>query len=218
MWVLILTDTEEEAAAAYDIASIKYKGCKAMTNFEISNYDVDKILWAESSRPSGNHSKRLKLTETSASKRLPKTCLQEINSVDPQMDATSLNMTASVVQDQHLPQSPGQQNSSHLSERQVNRSDISPLPNQTILSSSSSDGEIRENGLHDDFVYMVDTSTGAAYYVPRTLLIPTIHYQYGKAPHFLHMEIPNPLLQNLHVPTPTSQNDIAPTAQFHNVK
>ena len=216
MWVLVLTDTEEEAAAAYDTASINYRGRNAMTNFDINNYDVNKILSAESFRLTGNHSKRLKLTETSATKRLPKSCLQKINSVDPQidatspnMDATSRNMTASVVQDQ--------QNSQHLSERSVNLYDISRLPNQTML--SSSDGEILENGLHGDFVYMVDAaSTGAAYYVPRTLLIPTIHYQYGKAPQFLHMEIPNPVLQNLHVPTPTSQNDIAPTAQFHNVK
>ena len=209
MWVLILTDTEEEAAAAYDTASINYRGRNAMTNFDINNYDVNKILSAESFRLTGNHSKRLKLAETSATKRLPKSCLQKINSVDQQMDATSPNMTASVVQDQ--------QNSQHLSERPVNLYDISLLPNQTML--SSSDGEILENGLHGDFVYMVDAaSTGAAYYVPRTLLIPTIHYQYGKAPQFLHMEIPNPVLQNLHVPTPTSQNDIAPTAQFHNVK
>ncbi|EPS69929.1 hypothetical protein M569_04834, partial [Genlisea aurea] len=35
--------TQEEAAEAYDIAAIKFRGASAITNFDISRYDVKKI-------------------------------------------------------------------------------------------------------------------------------------------------------------------------------
>ncbi|KAL5545558.1 hypothetical protein UlMin_005245 [Ulmus minor] len=37
-------ETEEEAAIAFDIASIKLKGFKAITNFDLNSYDVKAIL------------------------------------------------------------------------------------------------------------------------------------------------------------------------------
>ncbi|KAM5558939.1 AP2-like ethylene-responsive transcription factor PLT2 [Rosa sericea] len=37
-------DTEEQAAEAYDVAAIRVKGPKAITNFDKSNYDVKQIL------------------------------------------------------------------------------------------------------------------------------------------------------------------------------
>ncbi|XP_019174774.1 PREDICTED: AP2-like ethylene-responsive transcription factor ANT [Ipomoea nil] len=40
--------TQEEAAEAYDIAAIKFRGISAVTNFDISRYDVDKILASNS--------------------------------------------------------------------------------------------------------------------------------------------------------------------------
>lgn len=38
------SDTKEEAARAYDIATIRVKGRKAITNFDINKYDVQQIL------------------------------------------------------------------------------------------------------------------------------------------------------------------------------
>ncbi|KAI6699481.1 hypothetical protein NL676_013805 [Syzygium grande] len=51
--------TEEEAAEAYDIAAIKFRGLNAVTNFEMSRYDVEAI--ASSTLPIGGVAKRLKL-------------------------------------------------------------------------------------------------------------------------------------------------------------
>ncbi|XP_062144431.1 AP2-like ethylene-responsive transcription factor AIL6 [Alnus glutinosa] len=51
--------TEEEAAEAYDIAAIKFRGANAVTNFEMNRYDVEAI--GKSSLPIGGAAKRLKL-------------------------------------------------------------------------------------------------------------------------------------------------------------
>lgn len=54
--------TEEEAAEAYDIAAIKFRGLNAVTNFEINRYDVKSIL-ESSTLPIGGAAKRLKDAE-----------------------------------------------------------------------------------------------------------------------------------------------------------
>ncbi|KAJ4825332.1 hypothetical protein Tsubulata_002669 [Turnera subulata] len=58
--------TEEEAAEAYDIAAIKFRGMNAVTNFEMSRYDVEAIM--KSSLPIGGAAKRLKLSLESEQK------------------------------------------------------------------------------------------------------------------------------------------------------
>ena len=51
--------TQEEAAEAYDIAAIKFRGLNAVTNFDMSRYDVKSIL-DSSTLPVGGAARRLK--------------------------------------------------------------------------------------------------------------------------------------------------------------
>ncbi|PKA66672.1 AP2-like ethylene-responsive transcription factor BBM2 [Apostasia shenzhenica] len=51
--------TQEEAAEAYDIAAIKFRGLNAVTNFDMSRYDVRSIL-ESTSLPIGSGAKRHK--------------------------------------------------------------------------------------------------------------------------------------------------------------
>lgn len=70
-WIIILIDlingaaTEEEAAEAYDIAAIKFRGVNAVTNFELNRYNVEAI--AKTTLPIGA-SKRPKLSPETESK------------------------------------------------------------------------------------------------------------------------------------------------------
>lgn len=43
MCYIHIVGTQEEAAEAYDIAAIKFRGTSAVTNFDISRYDVKRI-------------------------------------------------------------------------------------------------------------------------------------------------------------------------------
>ncbi|XP_051140228.1 AP2-like ethylene-responsive transcription factor AIL7 [Andrographis paniculata] len=64
--------TEEEAAEAYDIAAIKFRGINAVTNFEMNRYDIEAI--ARSPLPIGGMGKRLRLAveaEEKPSSNLP---------------------------------------------------------------------------------------------------------------------------------------------------
>ncbi|XP_040384716.1 AP2-like ethylene-responsive transcription factor BBM2 [Oryza brachyantha] len=57
--------TQEEAAEAYDIAAIKFRGLNAVTNFDMSRYDVKSIL-DSSALPVGSAAKRLKDAEAAS--------------------------------------------------------------------------------------------------------------------------------------------------------
>ena len=54
---LKLLGTQEEAAEAYDIAAIKFRGMNAVTNFNITRYDVERII-ASNTLLSGDLAKR----------------------------------------------------------------------------------------------------------------------------------------------------------------
>lgn len=66
---LPLSATEEEAAEAYDIAAIKFRGLNAVTNFEINRYDVKAILESNTLPIGGGAAKRLKEAQALESSR-----------------------------------------------------------------------------------------------------------------------------------------------------
>ncbi|XP_031273069.1 AP2-like ethylene-responsive transcription factor ANT [Pistacia vera] len=55
--------TQEEAAEAYDIAAIKFRGVNAVTNFDITRYDVERIM-ASNTLLAGEFARRNKETES----------------------------------------------------------------------------------------------------------------------------------------------------------
>ncbi|TVU40938.1 hypothetical protein EJB05_14424, partial [Eragrostis curvula] len=57
--------TQEEAAEAYDIAAIKFRGLNAVTNFDITRYDVDKIMASNTLLP-GDLARRKKDDDVAA--------------------------------------------------------------------------------------------------------------------------------------------------------
>ncbi|CAO2837488.1 unnamed protein product [Amaranthus hypochondriacus] len=73
--------TQEEAAEAYDIAAIKFRGLNAVTNFEINRYDVKAIL-DSATLPIGGAAKRLKDVEDHLTPSSDKQIITPINTHD----------------------------------------------------------------------------------------------------------------------------------------
>nr|KYP66241.1 AP2-like ethylene-responsive transcription factor AIL6 [Cajanus cajan] len=88
--------TEEEAAEAYDIAAIKFRGSSAVTNFEMSRYDVEAIL--NSSLPVGGVAKRLKLSPESETKAPINSSTQqpEVTNVSSSINFSNIQPLASI--------------------------------------------------------------------------------------------------------------------------
>ncbi|XP_009394291.2 AP2-like ethylene-responsive transcription factor CRL5 [Musa acuminata AAA Group] len=76
--------TQEEAAEAYDIAAIKFRGVNAVTNFDITRYDVEKIMASSTLLP-GELARKHKAIE--AGKDAP-------SGKNPSRDPTEENNTA----------------------------------------------------------------------------------------------------------------------------
>ncbi|CAO1948867.1 unnamed protein product [Urochloa humidicola] len=64
--------TQEEAAEAYDIAAIKFRGLNAVTNFDITRYDVDRIMASNTLLP-GDLARRKKDDEALPAAAVPDT-------------------------------------------------------------------------------------------------------------------------------------------------
>ncbi|KAK9099826.1 hypothetical protein Scep_023256 [Stephania cephalantha] len=69
--------TEEEAAEAYDIAAIKFRGLNAVTNFDMSRYDVKSI--ASSNLPIGGMNKSKPSSNDQSNKGLDRTRSDELD-------------------------------------------------------------------------------------------------------------------------------------------
>ena len=68
-FIILVAGTEEEAAEAYDIAAIKFRGLNAVTNFDMSRYDVKAILESNTLPIGGGAAKRLKEAQALESSR-----------------------------------------------------------------------------------------------------------------------------------------------------
>ncbi|XP_009615437.1 AP2-like ethylene-responsive transcription factor AIL6 [Nicotiana tomentosiformis] len=84
--------TEEEAAEAYDIAAIKFRGVNAVTNFEMNRYDVEAIM--KSSLPVGGTAKRLKLSLEAEQKSLSSNNQQQTAQSSSSNNSSNINFGA----------------------------------------------------------------------------------------------------------------------------
>ncbi|PHT68571.1 AP2-like ethylene-responsive transcription factor PLT1 [Capsicum annuum] len=82
--------TEEEAAEAYDIAAIKFRGLNAVTNFDMNRYDVKSILESNTLPIGGGAAKRLKEAQALESSRKRDQEMMALNSSFQYGNSTAL--------------------------------------------------------------------------------------------------------------------------------
>ncbi|XP_071704308.1 AP2-like ethylene-responsive transcription factor ANT [Rutidosis leptorrhynchoides] len=138
--------TQEEAAEAYDVAAIKFRGVNAVTNFDISRYNVEKII-ASNTLLAGELARRTKevivtnnqllSVDPTAHNEEPKTMFTELtanrNMLDWKMTLYDQNGTGSTLE--------GDESSSKLETHLSNASSL-----LTSLSTSREDSPERSNG------------------------------------------------------------------------
>ncbi|KAJ8551292.1 hypothetical protein K7X08_000662 [Anisodus acutangulus] len=83
--------TEEEAAEAYDIAAIKFRGLNAVTNFDMNRYDVKAILESNTLPIGGGAAKRLKEAQALESSRKRDQEMMALNTSFQYGNSTSSN-------------------------------------------------------------------------------------------------------------------------------
>ncbi|PKA49453.1 AP2-like ethylene-responsive transcription factor AIL5 [Apostasia shenzhenica] len=81
--------TQEEAAEAYDIAAIKFRGPNAVTNFDMSRYDVKSIASSELPVGGGTASRAPKTSESSPSSPADTIMAVEPHSLSESRDGSS---------------------------------------------------------------------------------------------------------------------------------
>eukprot|EP01018_Ginkgo_biloba_P033110 Gb_18560 [translate_table: standard] len=84
--------TQEEAAEAYDIAAIKFRGLNAVTNFDMNRYDVNSII-ESSTLPIGGAAKRIKEAEPSDPSVDGRRTDEDISTVSSQITDTLTSYT-----------------------------------------------------------------------------------------------------------------------------
>ncbi|KVI06736.1 AP2/ERF domain-containing protein [Cynara cardunculus var. scolymus] len=81
--------TQEEAAEAYDVAAIKFRGVNAVTNFDVSRYDVERII-ASTTLLAGELARRNKSTvvTTTTTTSLMEAGYAQLENIDHQQRTT----------------------------------------------------------------------------------------------------------------------------------